>query len=84
MNKLLLLVTLLFVANMASAQSVTLPNGIEYRIVKKGKGTKTAKVSNFISIILKGTCSGQTLFDTKQINKGVNSPVNFPVQKKTI
>jgi FKBP-type peptidyl-prolyl cis-trans isomerase FkpA len=67
---------------MASAQSVTLPNGIEYRIVKKGKGTKTAKVSNFISIILKGTCSGQTLFDTKQINKGVNSPVNFPVQKK--
>ena len=66
------------------AQNVKLPNGIEYRYVKKGTGKQNPKVGDFVSMIIKSTCSGQVLFDSKSINKnGQNTPVNFPVQKST-
>jgi FKBP-type peptidyl-prolyl cis-trans isomerase len=82
MQKVLQLITILLLANTANAQFTRLPSGIEYRVIKAGKGKTTAKIGDFIGIILKGTCSGQTLFDTKTINKGNNGPVNFPVSKK--
>jgi FKBP-type peptidyl-prolyl cis-trans isomerase FkpA len=67
----------------SKAQSIKLPSGMEYRYVKKGAGAQTAKLGDFMSMIIKSTCSGQVFFDSKNYNKGVNGPVNFPVQKVT-
>lgn len=67
----------------SKAQFIKLPTGIEYRYVKKGAGSQTAKTGDFMSMIIKSTCSGQVFFDSKNYNKGVNGPVNFPIQKVT-
>ena len=82
MQKLVLLLSILFVGYSAQSQ-IRLASGLEYRLVKKGKGTKTAKPGDYISVVLKGVSSGATIFDTKTMNKpGQNLPVNFKVQKK--
>jgi FKBP-type peptidyl-prolyl cis-trans isomerase FkpA len=66
----------------SKAQSIKLPSGIEYRYVKKGAGKQSAKVGDFMTMIIKSTCSGQVIFDSKNVNKnGANAPVNFPVAK---
>ncbi len=65
----------------SKAQFIKLQSGIEYRYAKKGASTQTAKIGDFMTMIIKSTCSGQTLFDTRSFNKGVNAPVNFPMQK---
>jgi FKBP-type peptidyl-prolyl cis-trans isomerase len=65
----------------SKAQFIKLQSGIEYRYAKKGASTQTAKIGDFMTMIIKSTCSGQTLFDTRSFNKGVNAPVNFPLQK---
>jgi FKBP-type peptidyl-prolyl cis-trans isomerase len=77
-----LLVFIFFVSiTQTKAQSIKLKSGIEYRYIKKGAGTQTAKVGDFMSMIIKSSCSGQVLFDSKAYNKGVNVPVNFPIEK---
>ena len=81
MQKFLFSLVLLCSINIATAQFIKLPSGIEFRYFKKGKTTQTPKTGDFISMIIKSSCSGQTLFDSKTFNKGVNAPVNFPVQK---
>ena len=84
MKNLLLVIAIIMFGNITKAQTVKLPNGIEYRYVKKGAGKQTSKVGDFMSMIIKSTCSGQVIFDSKNINKnGKNSPVNFPIQKPT-
>ena len=65
----------------SKAQLIKLPSGIEYRYIKKGTGTQTAKIGDFMGLILRNTCSGQLMFDTKKFNKGIDAPVNFPVEK---
>jgi FKBP-type peptidyl-prolyl cis-trans isomerase len=81
MQKFLLILITLFSIATAKAQFIKLQSGIEYRYIKKGKGTQTAKVGDYVSMIIKSTCSGQLLFDSKNYNKGINGPVNFPLQK---
>ena len=84
MQKTLLVFLLAFLVKETNAQSVKMASGIEYRYVKKGTGKQTANVGDFMTMIIKSTCSGQVLFDSKNINKtGKNAPVNFPVQKPT-
>ena len=84
MKNLLLVIAIIMFGNITKAQTVKLPNGIEYRYVKKGAGKQTSKVGDFMSMIIKSTCSGQVIFDSKNINKnGKNTPVNFPIQKPT-
>ncbi len=79
------LLSFLFISSFISAisQNIKLPSGIEYRYIKKGTGTQTGKMGDFIGLILRNTCSGQVLFDTKKFNKGLDAPVNFPIQKPT-
>jgi FKBP-type peptidyl-prolyl cis-trans isomerase FkpA len=83
MQKLFLisLFTTFFVTS--KAQFIKLQSGMEYRYIKKGAGTQTAKTGDFMSMIIKSTCSGKVFFDSKNYNKGVNGPVNFPIQKVT-
>ncbi len=82
MQKTLLVFLLAFMVKETNAQFVKLQSGIEYRYIKKGTSKQTAKVGDFMTMIIKSTCSGQVLFDSKSINKsGLNSPVNFPLQK---
>jgi FKBP-type peptidyl-prolyl cis-trans isomerase len=81
MQKLLLAFTFTTCLIAAKAQFIKLPSGMEYRYIKKGQATQTAKVGDFMALILRNTCSGQSLFDTKKFNKGVDAPVNFPVQQ---
>jgi FKBP-type peptidyl-prolyl cis-trans isomerase len=81
MQKLLFVLIFTTFVVTSKAQSIKLQSGIEYRYVKKGASTQTAKIGDFMTMIIKSTCSGQTLFDTRSFNKGVNSPVNFPLQK---
>ncbi len=78
-----ILFVLAFIASntTTSAQYLKLKSGIEYRYVKKGTGTQNAQFGDFMGMILRNTCSGQVLFDTKKFNKGVDAPVNFPIQK---
>jgi FKBP-type peptidyl-prolyl cis-trans isomerase FkpA len=83
MQKLLLGFILMASFTISKAQNIRLQNGMEYRYVKKGTGTQTAKTGDFMGMILRNTCSGQVLFDTKKFNKGVDAPVNFPIQKTT-
>jgi FKBP-type peptidyl-prolyl cis-trans isomerase FkpA len=81
MQKLLIVLILLFSITNTKAQTIKLQSGIEYRYIKKGAVTQTAKVGDFISMIIKSSCSGQVLFDSKKFNKGMNTPVNFPIEK---
>jgi hypothetical protein len=68
----------------ANSQTIKLRSGIEYRYVKKGAGKQTGKKGDFINMILKSTCSGQVIFDSKNINKnGSSAPVNFPLTNPT-
>ncbi len=83
MQKLVLSFIFLVSFCILKAQYIKLPSGMEYRIVKRGAGTQTAKVGDFMAMILRNSCSGQVLFDTKKFNKGVDVPVNFPIQKTT-
>jgi FKBP-type peptidyl-prolyl cis-trans isomerase len=80
-----LLIVFIFTTSLliSKAQFIKLPSGMEYRYVKKGAGSQTAKTGDFMSMIIKSTCSGQVFFDSKNYNKGVNGPVNFPIQKVT-
>jgi FKBP-type peptidyl-prolyl cis-trans isomerase len=59
-----------------------LPSGIKYKIVKKGTGKRTAKMNDHIAIKMKGTAAGTVIFDTKQINKGVDQYVYFQIKPK--
>jgi FKBP-type peptidyl-prolyl cis-trans isomerase FkpA len=81
MQKSLFLFILLMPITQIKAQSIKLQSGVEYRYIKKGVGTQTAKVGDYMSMIIKSSCSGQILFDSKKINKGINAPVNFPIEK---
>ncbi len=81
MQKCLLFFIFFVSITQTKAQSVKLQSGIEYRYIKKGAGTQTAKVGDFMSMIIKSSCSGQVLFDSKKFNKGMNTPVNFPIEK---
>jgi FKBP-type peptidyl-prolyl cis-trans isomerase FkpA len=83
MQKLLLSLIFLVSFGISKAQYIKLQSGMEYRIVKRGAGTQTAKTGDFMAMILRNTCSGQVLFDTKKFNKGIDVPVNFPIQKVT-
>jgi FKBP-type peptidyl-prolyl cis-trans isomerase len=83
MQKLLLVFIFTTSLLILKAQFIKLPSGIEYRYVKKGTGAQTAKTGDFMSMIIKSTCSGQVFFDSKNYNKGINGPVNFPIQKVT-
>jgi FKBP-type peptidyl-prolyl cis-trans isomerase FkpA len=84
MQKVLLTLIFSFALYGANAQTIKLRSGIEYRYVKKGTGKQTAQKGDFINMILKSTCSGQVIFDSKSVNKnGSNAPVNFPVGKPT-
>jgi FKBP-type peptidyl-prolyl cis-trans isomerase len=83
MQKLLLVFIFTTFILSSKAQSIKLPSGMEYRYVKKGAGSQTAKTGDFVSMIIKSTCSGQVFFDSKNYNKGINGPVNFPIQKVT-
>jgi FKBP-type peptidyl-prolyl cis-trans isomerase len=77
--KKLLLLPFLFISCIALAQYKTLPNGIQYRIVKKGSGKRLPKMNDFISCKIKGTLSGKTVFSTKELNKGVDNFMNFQI-----
>lgn len=77
---LIVLISLCFVTG-TKAQSIKLQSGIEYRYIKKGKATQRPQVGDFMAMIIKSTCSGQVIFDSKNYNKGINAPVNFPFQK---
>ncbi len=81
MQKVLLVFILFFSIKNIKAQNIKLKSGIEYRYIKKGTGTQTAKIGDYMSMIIKSTCSGQVLFDSKTFNKGVNVPVNFPIER---
>jgi FKBP-type peptidyl-prolyl cis-trans isomerase len=81
MQKLPIVLMLLFSNTHLKAQTIKLQSGIEYRYIKKGAATQTAKVGDFMSMIIKSSCSGQVLFDSKKFNKGMNTPVNFPIEK---
>jgi FKBP-type peptidyl-prolyl cis-trans isomerase FkpA len=81
MQRFILVVVLLFSISASNAQFLKLKSGIEYRYFKKGTGKQTANPNDFMSMILKSTCSGKVIFDSKNFNKGVNAPVNFPIQK---
>ncbi len=82
MQKLTTLLALICFSMATSNAQVRLASGLEYRLVKKGSGKKTAAIGDYIAVILKGVVSGNTIFDTKTMNKGQNLPVNFKVQKK--
>jgi FKBP-type peptidyl-prolyl cis-trans isomerase FkpA len=82
MQKVLLTLIFSCALHGANAQTIKLRSGIEYRYVKKGTSKQTATKGDFINMILKSTCSGQVIFDSKNVNKnGSNTPVNFPVGK---
>jgi FKBP-type peptidyl-prolyl cis-trans isomerase len=81
MQKFLFVFIFLVSITHTKAQYLKLQSGIEYRYIKKGAGTQTAKVGDYMSMIIKSSCSGQVLFDSKAYNKGVNAPVNFPIEK---
>jgi FKBP-type peptidyl-prolyl cis-trans isomerase len=81
MQKFFIILIALFTITHAKGQFLKLQSGIEYRYIKKGAATQTAKVGDYMSMIIKSTCSGQVLFDSKKFNKGINAPVNFPIEK---
>jgi FKBP-type peptidyl-prolyl cis-trans isomerase FkpA len=81
MQKLLIVLILLFSLTHSKGQFIKLQSGIEYRYIKKGKGIQKPQIGDFMAMIIKSTCSGQVLFDSKTFNKGINAPVNFPFQK---
>jgi FKBP-type peptidyl-prolyl cis-trans isomerase len=80
MQKFIFVLFLIVTITTANAQFIKLQSGIEYRYLKKGKATQTPKVGDFVTMIIKSSCSGQVLFDSKTYNNGVNAPVNFPFQ----
>ncbi len=77
------LFTLLFLTAtlLAKAQYTTLPSGLRYRTIKKGTGKTLGKLNDFIICKIKGTVSGTTIFDSKQVNKGQDQPINFKLLK---
>lgn len=82
MKKSLLILGIILMHVASFAQFKTLPSGIQYRIVKKGTGKKTAKIGDFIACKMKGTVSGKTIFSTKEQNKGVDQYMNFKIVPK--
>jgi FKBP-type peptidyl-prolyl cis-trans isomerase len=80
--KNLLLLPFLFLSISLFAQYKKLPSGIEYRIVKKGKGTKFAKMGDYVACKIKGTAGSKVIFSTKELNKGADQFINFQIVPK--
>jgi FKBP-type peptidyl-prolyl cis-trans isomerase FkpA len=81
MKNLITLLALCAFVNIAHAQSGVLPSGIKYRVLKKGTGKASSKIGDMIICKIKGTVSGKTIFDSKEVNKGVDNAINFKIVK---
>jgi FKBP-type peptidyl-prolyl cis-trans isomerase FklB len=60
---------------------VTLPSGLQYKVLKKGSG-KSPKTSDKVAVHFKGSLiDGTAFFDSKMREQGTNEPMNINVGK---
>lgn len=57
---------------------VSLPNGLQYRVLRKGTGTKSPKATDTVTVHYKGTLTNGDEFDSSYSR---NEPATFPLNR---
>jgi len=57
---------------------ITLSNGLQYRVLRKGKGTKSPKATDTVTVHYRGTLTNGEEFDSSYAR---NEPATFPLNR---